>query len=189
MDADAFFVQRNPHHAHRITRPGRKQMKIAAALPVLEHFLIVTESGHLRDTPYFPFANGRRQMRGANCDWICSDKLIPLKHTEHVDFGVDLNDDRRRDGFVFLRLVVLAGVFTLWFGLIVNVVRRLRINLATRLDLLYRTELKGFHFWNYQLIAGFNRFHFAWIKSLQEMNVAVKLFGDGVGRIAVRKKF
>src|ERR1051325_3460945 len=57
VDANAFFVERDPHHAYRIARPRREQMKIAAALAVLEHFFIVTESRHLRDAPYFPFAN------------------------------------------------------------------------------------------------------------------------------------
>src|SRR5439155_21437724 len=45
VDADAFFVERDPHHAHRITRSRRKQMKIAAPLSMLEHFLVVTEKG------------------------------------------------------------------------------------------------------------------------------------------------
>src|SRR5438094_10535910 len=58
VDADAFFVERDPHHAHRITRSWRKQMKIAAPLSMLEHFLVVTERGHLRDASHFPFANG-----------------------------------------------------------------------------------------------------------------------------------
>ena len=89
------FVERDPHHAHRITGSRPKQMKIAAPPPALEHFLVVTESGHLRDASYFPFADGRSRMRGANRDWVCSDKLIALKHPEHIDFRVDLNDDRR----------------------------------------------------------------------------------------------
>ena len=77
----------------------------------------------------------------------------------------------------------------MWFGLILDLVRRLRVTLAARLDLLYPTELELFDVWNLELIAGFDRFHFAWIKLLQEMNVTVKFFGDGVGCIAVRKKF
>src|SRR5438874_7892165 len=95
VDADAFFVERDPHHAHRITRSRRKQMKIAAPLSMLEHFLVVTERGHLRDASHFPFANGRSRMCGADRDWVSSDQLIALKYPEHVDFGVDLNDDRR----------------------------------------------------------------------------------------------
>src|SRR6266571_3211934 len=58
MDADAFFVERDPHHADRITRPRRKQMKIAAPPPVLEHFLVVTERGHLGDPAHLPLTDG-----------------------------------------------------------------------------------------------------------------------------------
>src|SRR6266511_1455404 len=57
VHADAFFVERDPHHANRITRSRRKQMKIAAPHPMLEHFLVVTERGHLCDAAHFPFAN------------------------------------------------------------------------------------------------------------------------------------
>src|SRR5256886_10735853 len=58
VDADAFFVERDPHHTHRITRSRRKQMKIAAPLPVLEHFLVVTERGHLGDAAHLPLTDG-----------------------------------------------------------------------------------------------------------------------------------
>src|SRR3989442_15629432 len=58
VDTDAFFVERDPHHAHRITRSRRKQMKIAAPPPVLEHFLVVTKSGHLSDPAHLPLADG-----------------------------------------------------------------------------------------------------------------------------------
>src|SRR5204863_10087203 len=112
-------------------------MRMAAPLYMLEHFLVVTERGHLRDASHFPLANGRSRMCGANRDWISGDELLALKYPEHVDFGVDLNDDRRGCCFLFLRLVVLVGVFALWFGLILDVVRRLRVTLAARLDLLY----------------------------------------------------
>jgi hypothetical protein len=36
VDANAFFVERDPHHAHRIARPRRKQMKIPAPPTVLK---------------------------------------------------------------------------------------------------------------------------------------------------------
>src|SRR6266853_6549356 len=111
VDADAFFVERDPYHTHRITRSRRKQMKIAAPPSMLEHLLIVTENGHLRDASHFPFANGRSRMRGADRDRISSDELFALKYSKHVDFGVDLNDDQRRRCFVFLRLVFLVGFF------------------------------------------------------------------------------
>src|SRR6266542_3390400 len=95
VDTDTLFVERDPHNTHRITRSRWKQMKIAAPPSMLEHLLIVTESGHLRDAGHFPFANGRSRMRGADRDWIGSDELFALKYSKHVDFGVDLNDDRR----------------------------------------------------------------------------------------------
>src|SRR2546430_17275971 len=58
VDADAFLIERDPHHANRITRSRRKQMKIAAPLPVLEHFLVVTERGHLGDAAHLPLTDG-----------------------------------------------------------------------------------------------------------------------------------
>src|SRR5438552_14534168 len=58
VDADALFVERDPHHANRITRPRREQMKTAAPLPMLEHFLVVTERGHLGDAAHLPLADG-----------------------------------------------------------------------------------------------------------------------------------
>jgi len=58
VDADAFFVERDPHHAHRITRTWWEQVKIAAALAVLEHLLVVTKSGHLGDPAHLPLTDG-----------------------------------------------------------------------------------------------------------------------------------
>src|SRR5438067_1227488 len=114
VDTDAFLVERDPHYANRITRSRRKQMEITAPFPMLEHFLVVTESGHLGDAAYFPLANGRSRLRRANRHRISSDELLSLKYSEHVGFGVDLDADRRLCGFVFLRLVAV-GAFILPF--------------------------------------------------------------------------
>src|SRR5438552_1139193 len=95
VDANAFFVERDPHHAHRIARSRRKQMKIAAPLSMLKHFLVVPESGHLRYAAHFPFTDGRSQMRGSDRDWVSSHQLLALKYPEHVGLDVDLNYDRR----------------------------------------------------------------------------------------------
>ena len=64
VNTNTLFVKRNPHYAHGISRAGREQVKIAAALPVLKHASVVTKSGHLRDLPHFPFADGRLGMSG-----------------------------------------------------------------------------------------------------------------------------
>jgi hypothetical protein len=37
-------------------------MKTAAPLPLLEHFLVVTERGHLGDAAHLPLANGRSRV-------------------------------------------------------------------------------------------------------------------------------
>ena len=189
VDADAFFVEGDPHHAHGITRSRRKQMKIAAPRPMLEHLLVITEGRHFCDASHFPFANWRGRLRGSDRARVGSDELIALKHPEHVDFGVDPNRDRRWRCSLLLRLAVCIGILALLFGLIFGLVRSLRVNVAARLDLLYCTELEGFDIWDHQLIAGFDRFHFAWIEMLEQMNVAVEFFSDGIGRIAIRKKF
>ena len=39
VNTDALFVERDPHHADRISRARSEEVKIAAALSVLEHFL------------------------------------------------------------------------------------------------------------------------------------------------------
>ena len=57
MNPDSFSVECDPHHPNWIARTGWKQMKIAAALAVLKHFLVVTKGRHLRDASYFPFAD------------------------------------------------------------------------------------------------------------------------------------
>src|SRR5439155_16412848 len=181
VNADALFVERYPHHTDWVARPRRKQMKIAASPAVLKHFLIPPESRHLRDAAYFPFTDRRGRMRGANCDGIRGDELVSFKYPKHVRFAVDLYGYRRLCGFAFLHLFVLVCTFTLCVGLIFNVVCGLSIAVATWLDLLHRSELKWFDVGNRELIAGFDCFHFAWIKLLQQMHIAVELLGDGVG--------
>lgn len=57
VNADAFFVQRNPHHAYRIPRPGWEHVEIDAALAVLEHLLVVTKSGQLGDASHLPLTD------------------------------------------------------------------------------------------------------------------------------------
>ena len=54
VNADAFFVKRDPHHAYRISRPGWEHVEIAAAFAVLEHFLVVTKPGQFGDASHLP---------------------------------------------------------------------------------------------------------------------------------------
>src|SRR6266487_994387 len=58
VNTNTLFVYRNPHYAHGISRARREQVKIAATLAMQKHLLVVTKSGHLRDSPHFPFADG-----------------------------------------------------------------------------------------------------------------------------------
>src|SRR5438034_6405577 len=58
VNANAFFVECNPHDADWISRAWREQMKIAAALAVLEHLLVPTKSGQLCDPAHLPFTDG-----------------------------------------------------------------------------------------------------------------------------------
>ena len=53
VNADAFLVKRDPHHAYRIPRPGGKHVEIAAAFAMLEHLLVVTKPGQLGDARTF----------------------------------------------------------------------------------------------------------------------------------------
>ena len=81
-------------------------------------------------------------------------------------------------------------LFCRWF---VRFVRKLVsswcVNLAARLDFLYRSQLERLNVWNAKLVARFDRFHFARIELLQQMHVAVKFFCDCIGRVAIQKGF
>src|ERR1043166_6857325 len=59
MDADAFFVERDPDHADATIGTWRQHIEIAAALAVLKHLLVVTKAWQLRDAADFPLPNRR----------------------------------------------------------------------------------------------------------------------------------
>ena len=58
MDADPFFVERNPEHANRASRTGRQHVEMATPLPVLQHFFVVAKPRPLRHSPDFLISNG-----------------------------------------------------------------------------------------------------------------------------------
>ncbi len=58
MDADPFFVERNPEHANRASRTGRQHVEMATPLPVLQHFFVVAKPRPLGHSPDFPISNG-----------------------------------------------------------------------------------------------------------------------------------
>jgi len=58
MDADAFFVQRNPENANRTSRTGRQHVEMATPLPVLQHFFVVAKPRPLGHSLDFPISNG-----------------------------------------------------------------------------------------------------------------------------------
>src|SRR5207237_8070594 len=66
MDADPFFIERNPYHSDRIIRTARNQMEITAAFAVLKHFLVPTKRRHLRNSAYFPLADRRCGVSGTD---------------------------------------------------------------------------------------------------------------------------
>src|SRR5882724_689191 len=57
MDADSFFIKRDPHYTDGIVGTGREQVEISAALAMLKHLLVPTERWHFCDPPHFPFTN------------------------------------------------------------------------------------------------------------------------------------
>ena len=57
MDADPFFVERNPEHTNRASRTGRQHVEMAAPLPVLQHLFVVAKPGPLGYSLDFPVAN------------------------------------------------------------------------------------------------------------------------------------
>src|SRR5258707_24107 len=73
VDADSFFIKRDPHYTDRIVGSRREQVEISAPLAVLKHLLVPTERRHLRDPPHFPFTNRRRVLGRTDRDWICRD--------------------------------------------------------------------------------------------------------------------
>ena len=57
MDADAFFVERDPDHADRTIWTRREHMEITAAHAVLQHLFVPAKPWQLSDLGHFPFAN------------------------------------------------------------------------------------------------------------------------------------
>src|SRR6266567_5004258 len=66
MDADPFFIERNPYHSDWIIWTAWKQVEIAAAFAVLKHFPVPTKRRHLRNPAYFPLADGRCGVSGTD---------------------------------------------------------------------------------------------------------------------------
>src|SRR5437667_6774486 len=91
MDADAFFVQRNPENANRASRTGRQHVEMATPLPVLQHFFVPAKPrpfGHSLD---FPISNGGSRLCRSYCDRISCDQFIAFEYAEHIRFRVDLH--------------------------------------------------------------------------------------------------
>src|SRR5437773_944054 len=88
VQANAFFVKRNPDHTHWAVRTRRQHMEITAALAVFEHLFIVTKPWQLRDPAHFPFTYRRRSLRGTVRERVSCDQLVGLENSEHVCFHV-----------------------------------------------------------------------------------------------------
>ena len=164
-------------------------MKIAAALAVLKHLLVVTKIRHLRDSPHFPFADWRLGLSGTDRHRIGGYDLIAFKHAKHVGFRVDLDRNGRLRSFVFLCLCVLVRIFGLRVWLFFDLVDRLRGDFAAGLDFLYRSEVEWFDIRHQDLVAGLERLRFAGIELFEQMNITVEFLGDGFGRAAIGKVF
>jgi len=96
MDADPFFVERNPEHANRASRTGRQHVEMATPLPVLQHFFVVAKPRPLGHSPDFPISNGRGGLRRSYGDRLNRDQFIAFEDREHVPFRVDLYRRHRR---------------------------------------------------------------------------------------------
>ena len=70
MDADSFFIERDPENAHRTPRAGRQHIKMTASLTMLQHFFVVAEPGPFRNSLNFPISNRRNSLGGSDGDWI-----------------------------------------------------------------------------------------------------------------------
>ena len=122
-------------------------------------------------------------MSGAHGYWICGDERLAFAHLEHICFGIDLNGDICGWGRTFARS------WSLRFGLIFHFVSRLRTDLAAGFNVFYRSEIKWLDIRHHELVTRLHCFQFARIKSVKEMHITVKLLGECVGWITIRKKF
>ncbi|PYJ68564.1 MAG: hypothetical protein DME76_11905 [Verrucomicrobia bacterium] len=121
-------------------------------------------------------------MGGAHRYGIRGDELLAFAHLEHICFDVDL------DGNISGRARTFARSWSLRFGLIFHFVSCLRTDFAAGLDVFHRREIKWLDIRHHELVTGLHCFQFAGIESLKEMNVTVKLLGDGFSGVAVGQK-